>query len=69
MNSLVDFRNLKNLSQKDMAALIGVTLSLYSKIELGLRNPSYNFLTKFKAASPDSDINKIFFSDSITRIV
>ena len=47
MNSLVDFRNLKNLSQKDMAALIGVTLSLYSKIELGLRNPSYNFLTKF----------------------
>ena len=52
---------LKNLSQKDMAALIGVTLSLYSKIELGLRNPSYNFLTKFKAAFPDSDINKIFF--------
>lgn len=69
MNSLVDFRNLKNLSQKDMAALIGVTLSLYSKIELGLRNPSYNFLTKFKTAFPDSDINKIFFSDSITRIV
>ena len=69
MNSLVDFRNLKNLSQKDMAALIGVTLSLYSKIELGLRNPRYNFLTKFKAAFPDSDINKIFFNDSITRIV
>ena len=63
-------RRLKELrEEKDMAALIGVTLSLYSKIELGLRNPSYNFLTKFKAAFPDSDINKIFFSDSITRIV
>ena len=68
-NNLVDFRNSKKLTQKEMAEKAGTTLSYYSKIELGLRNPSYNFLTKFKAAFPDSDINKIFFSDSITRIV
>ena len=61
MNSLVDFRNLKNLSQKDMAALIGVTLSLYSKIELGLRNPSYNFMEKFKANFGDACVDEIFF--------
>ena len=47
-NNLVDFRNSKKLTQKEMAEKVGTTLSYYSKIELGLRNPSYNFMEKFK---------------------
>ena len=35
-NNLVDFRNSKKLTQKEMAEKAGTTLSYYSKIELGL---------------------------------
>lgn len=63
MNSLVDFRNKNNLTQKQMASMIGTTLSTYSKIELGLRNPSYNFLTKFKKTFNKANIDEIFFTN------
>ncbi|CEN80968.1 DNA-binding protein [[Clostridium] sordellii] len=62
MNSLVDFRNINNLTQKEMATKLGVTPSMYSKVELGLRNPSYNFLVKFKQTFKDVDIDSIFFT-------
>lgn len=62
MNSLVDFRNINNLTQKEMAIKLGVTPSMYSKVELGLRNPSYNFLVKFKQTFKDVDIDSIFFT-------
>ena len=55
MNTLVNFRNLNKLTQKQMAERLGITLTLYSKIELGLRNPSYNFLVKFKQAFKEAD--------------
>ena len=61
MNTLVNFRNLNKLTQKQMAARLGITLTLYSKIELGLRNPSYNFLVKFKQAFKEADVDSIFF--------
>ena len=60
--NLVDFRNSKKLTQKEMAEKIGTTLSYYSKIELGLRNPSYNFMDKFKAKFVDANMDEIFFS-------
>ena len=41
MNTLVNFRNLNKLTQKQMAERLGITLTLYSKIELGLRNPTF----------------------------
>lgn len=59
--NLVDFRNKKKLTQREMANLLGTTLSYYSKIELGLRNPSYNFLDKFKKQFKDSCVDEIFF--------
>lgn len=62
MNTLVDFRNLNHLTQKQMAEKLGITLTLYSKIELGLRNPSYNFLVKFKKAFKEANVDSIFFS-------
>ena len=46
--TLVKFRNKKGLTQQEMAVMLGTTLSYYSKIELGIRTPSYNFLVKFK---------------------
>ena len=63
MKSLVDLRNISKLSQREMAKKIGVSLTLYSKVELGERNPSYNFLTKFKKAFKDADIDAIFFNN------
>lgn len=62
MNTLVDFRNINNLTQKEMADKIGITLSLYSKVELGLRNPSYEFLVKLKKTFRDTNIDSIFFN-------
>lgn len=58
---LVDFINSKKLTQKEMAEKVGTTLSYYSKIELGLRNPSYNFMEKFKANFGDACVDEIFF--------
>ena len=60
--NLVDFRNSKKLTQKEMAEKVGTTLSYYSKIELGLRNSSYNFMEKFKAKFVDANMDEIFFS-------
>ena len=50
------------ISQKEMAEKVGTTLSYYSKIELGLRNPSYNFIEKFKATFEDACVDEIFFN-------
>ena len=62
MNTLVNFRNLNKLTQKQMAERLGITLTLYSKIELGLMNTSYNFLVKFKQAFKEADVDSIFFN-------
>lgn len=62
-NTLVDFRNLKNLTQKEMAKKLDITPSMYSKLELGLRNPTYGFLLKFKQVFEDASIEQIFFNN------
>ena len=61
MNSLVDFRVKNKLTQKQMSEKLAITLTFYSKIETGIRNPSFNFMKKFKKVFPEADINKIFF--------
>lgn len=48
MNSLQKFRLNKNLSRSEIAKLLGISESYYTKIELGIRNPSYNFLKNLK---------------------
>ncbi|MBC2456164.1 MULTISPECIES: helix-turn-helix domain-containing protein [Clostridium] len=58
---LLKFRKEKKLTQEEFSDLLGITLTYYSKIELGLRNPSYNFLNKFKSAFPNASIDDIFF--------
>lgn len=67
--SLVNFRNSSKLTQKEMAQKLGVTLSFYSKVELGIRNPSFNFLVKFKSIFPDSCVDDIFLNVNYTDSV
>lgn len=62
MNTLVDLRNKENLNQREMAKKIGITLTLYSKIEIGERNPSYAFLVKFKKAFKNISVDELFFT-------
>lgn len=64
-DNLVNFRNNLALTQKQMADKLGTTLSYYSKIELGLRNPSYNFLEKFKNIFSDVCVDDVFFNNSL----
>jgi len=63
MNKLLEFRNKLNKSTLEMASIIGVSKSYYEKIEYEDRNPSYNFITKFKRAFPNADVNAIFFTN------
>lgn len=55
------FRKSLGLTQKEFAKRIGISKVYYCKIEYGERNPSFNFITKFKKAFPEADIN-IFFN-------
>lgn len=61
--NLVEFRVKNKLTQKEMAQVIGTSLTYYSKIELGLRNPSYNFIKQFKSAFNNANVDDIFFSN------
>lgn len=45
-----------------MANLLEITLSFYSKIELGLKNPSLNTIKKFKETFPEANVEEIFLS-------
>ena len=61
---LSQFRNSNNKTQKEMAELIGVSKSLYEKIEAGGRGTSYNFISKFRKTFPKVNIDEMFFSKS-----
>lgn len=43
---LKQLRKDKGLSQKEVASIIGVTISAYSNYEQGIREPSYDILIK-----------------------
>ncbi len=62
MKFLTELRKSKNMSTCDMADFIGVSESLYNKIEYGARQPSRSFMQKFKQAFPEYDMN-IFFKN------
>lgn len=62
---LIEFRNQNNISIREMADKIGVSSSFYEKIEYGDRNPSFNFITLFKTAFPDAEVDNIFFNQPI----
>lgn len=60
MNSLRSFRKSLNLTLKEFAKNIGVSTSLYSKVEQGVRKPSRRFTEKLKETYPQFDINILY---------
>lgn len=60
MNNLKKIRLAKKMTIVKMAEQLGVSKSLYEKLEYGDRKPSRNFLHKVKESFPEVDLN-IFF--------
>jgi|LGOV01.1.fsa_nt_gb putative transcriptional regulator len=61
MQKLFMLRKENKLTQKEMARLIGLSISFYTKVENNTKNPSYNFIFKVKNKFPNFDTN-IFFT-------
>lgn len=66
MKVLNELRKSKNFNSSQMAEFIGVSESLYTKIECGNRQPSRFFMQKLKSAFPDCDMN-IFFINKLHK--
>ena len=66
LKNLAMFRAEKGIVQREMAELLGVSLSYYQKIEGGFKTPSYNFICRFKELYPEENLD-IFFEDIITK--
>ena len=64
--TLSDFRRQQKLTQVEMSKTLDVSFSHYSKIEAGIRNPSYNFLVCLKQKFPELNVDDIFFSQNRT---
>ena len=64
-DALVKFRESVDKSPEEMAVMLGVSLSFYTKVERVERNPSYNFVKKFKEKFPKANIDKIFFNHKL----
>lgn len=60
MNKLKKYRENINKTPKEMSSEMGICKSLYYKVESGTREPSYDFLKKFKQAFKVS-VDEIFF--------
>lgn len=67
-DNLIKFRYDQNKSIVEFAKILGISHSLYYKIETGERNPSYNFLCKFKKVYPNADIDSIFFTNKLDEM-
>lgn len=60
MDKLKEIRLSENISAKQMADKLGISESLYQKLEYGVRTPSINVIKKIKSVYPEVDAN-IFF--------
>lgn len=61
-DNLQKFRLEKNLTQEKMAGELNVTVAHYKAVEYGVRNPSFEFLERFKIRFPKASIDKIFLA-------
>lgn len=68
MNELKVFRQSQNMTRKEMAEKLGVSLSFYEKVEMGDRSLSGNFIRRLKEAFPLVDLN-IFSKLNYTRSI
>lgn len=60
MNCLREFRKSSGLTIDNMAKLLEISPSFYTKVEIGERQPSANFLKKFSKAFPTFNMNLFF---------
>lgn len=60
---LREFRDSKGLTQLEMARNVGVSLSMYEKVERGYMKASRNFMEKVKNKYPYINIESIFFNN------
>ena len=64
MEELKNFRKSMSMTAEEFADSIGVSKSLYEKVENGFRRPSSVFTSKLKTKYPQFDVN-IFFAKTI----
>lgn len=62
METLREFRESLGYSKQEIADALHISKSFYEKIEWGIREPSHNFLRRFKKSFPTFDMN-IFFEE------
>lgn len=55
--TLKDFRIKKKKTQQEMADLVGITKSMYEKLEYNERKPSIETIQRFKKAFKDFEPN------------
>lgn len=67
MKKLKEFRKSQGLTAAKMAEKLGITLSMYEKVEGGRAGASAAFMHKFKAAFGDVVIDDIFFSNNSNK--
>lgn len=64
MSKLQEFRKQKGLSQEKIAAELGVSLSMYQKVEQGNAKAGRAFMEKIKHRFPEVSIDYIFFDNN-----
>jgi transcriptional regulator with XRE-family HTH domain len=64
MNNLRELRKENGYSQEQMAAELGVSLSMYQKVEQGNAKAGRNFMEKIKQRFPEASIDYIFFASN-----
>lgn len=64
MNNLRELRKENGFSQEQMAAELGVSLSMYQKVEQGNAKAGRAFMEKLKCRFPEASIDHIFFANN-----
>ena len=61
MDALRQFRHSTGLSQEKMAQRMGISYSMYHKVECGQAKASRGFMDRFKEQFPFASMDAIFF--------
>lgn len=68
MCKLREFRTQKGISQEKMAIKLGVSLSMYAKVEQGAAKAGRAFMERIKNCYPEASIDHIFFDTNSGNI-
>lgn len=67
LTTLKFFRRKRDLTQVQMADRLGVSLSLYEKVEGGRIRISKKFVRKFKETFPYIDAERVLFPENLRK--